>query len=384
MDNKLDYTIRRNIDMLKGIAMIMVILVHSRQMFYDISGIFHIFSFGQMGVQLFFLISGFTLTMSWCNKDFETRKDSVQFIVKRYLSIAPGYYLGIGFYFILNFILANIIKIGVPIDLNTDINSILINILMLNGLFPFCNNNVVPGGWYIGTLMLIYILFPIVIDLYIKKKKYYKIIPVMFLITSVVIQGIILMYTGTSKYSSNNSFMYFNIINQLPCFLLGINLYFDFKNKEFLGVNILKIVRNFIIYLIISILLFFLKIDFMFSIIPFICARAFYWLFILTIEKFNCNKSRLLRNISEILINIGRQSFSIYLSHWILVWYTPYVLLVILKHYEIAISHTVLYLIMLPAIIIGSYYLSFIFNRIIRFVNSKIKIFINKDILNNI
>lgn len=44
---------------------------------------------------------------------------------------------------------------------STDILGIIINVFCLNGLIPQYNNNIVPGGWYIGTLVILYLMFPI-------------------------------------------------------------------------------------------------------------------------------------------------------------------------------------------------------------------------------
>lgn len=49
------------VDIFKGIAIIMVILVHSAQTFELPKGINYILNFGQMGCQIFFLLSSFTM-----------------------------------------------------------------------------------------------------------------------------------------------------------------------------------------------------------------------------------------------------------------------------------------------------------------------------------
>lgn len=54
------------VDIFKGIAIIMVIIVHSAQTFELPEGINYIPKFGQMGCQIFFLLSSFTMIYSFC------------------------------------------------------------------------------------------------------------------------------------------------------------------------------------------------------------------------------------------------------------------------------------------------------------------------------
>lgn len=56
------------IDEVKGIAILMVILVHTSQMYHIPTAIKKLCEFGQMGCQLFLVISGFTLMKSWMRK----------------------------------------------------------------------------------------------------------------------------------------------------------------------------------------------------------------------------------------------------------------------------------------------------------------------------
>ena len=139
-----------SIDIAKGIAICMVILVHSQQ---KISGIhFQILDFGQMGCQIFFVLSGYTTAMS-----LKKKKDG--FFLRRYISIAPGYYFMLLITHGINFLLQRW-DLTIGFAQNSSLVSLVINVFLLQGLFPFCNNNVMAGGWYIGTLMLLYLVAP--------------------------------------------------------------------------------------------------------------------------------------------------------------------------------------------------------------------------------
>lgn len=84
------------VDIFKGIAIIMVIIVHSAQTFELPEGINYIPKFGQMGCQIFFLLSSFTMIYSFCG-------GGKLFFVKRIKRLLPGYWSIIIFNFILTF-----------------------------------------------------------------------------------------------------------------------------------------------------------------------------------------------------------------------------------------------------------------------------------------
>jgi peptidoglycan/LPS O-acetylase OafA/YrhL len=78
------------IDALRGYAILMVLGVHSSQYFTDLSPITKaIADQGARGVQLFFVASAMTLSMSW-----QARNDgTVAFYIRRFFRIAPMFYL---------------------------------------------------------------------------------------------------------------------------------------------------------------------------------------------------------------------------------------------------------------------------------------------------
>lgn len=371
----------RSISILKGIGMIMVLLVHSRQMFEGINKIFHLFSFGQMGTQLFFVISGFVLSMTWMKNKLNNSAVIKSFYFKRYISIAPGYCLGILFYFVLNACLFYLFQLQIPVNFKNDVLSILVNMFLLNGLFPFCNNNVVPGGWYIGTLILIYLLFPLCINtferLYRKNKKYIKIGTFLFLLASLLIQINLVFVTKTTSFS-NNGFLYFSILNQLPCFLIGMVLYFDYINDELKRFNAFISYFGFVSVFTLTALLFFTKISILFMIIPFICSVSYYWLFVVCTYHIDWNKNKAIVKLSSLLENYGKHSYAIYLSHWIFVWYLPVGLLNIIKNIGLNISSTILYIVLIIPMIVLSYHFALLFEKMIQRMKNIFELLIGK------
>lgn len=151
----------KSIDLIKGIAMIMVILVHYQQSF----GICKWFHYFQMGCPMFFVASGFGI-MSLINRKFGgeiNAKNVKEFYLSRFKALAPGWYIAIVIVFLANTIA--ILTFGSTLNFGTNRSpiSIICNLLFLQGLLPFCNNDVMPGGWYIGTTVILYTLTPLIL-----------------------------------------------------------------------------------------------------------------------------------------------------------------------------------------------------------------------------
>jgi len=112
-----------------------------------------------MGRQLFFVASAYTLCISFSKRKNE--KNSIKnFYIRRLFRISPIYYLGIIGYFTFR-VLLNYIESGqVNIPEEYSLVNVMANIIFVNGIYWPANNNIVPGGWSIGTEMLFYLVFP--------------------------------------------------------------------------------------------------------------------------------------------------------------------------------------------------------------------------------
>lgn len=89
----------RYIDALRGYAILLVILVHSSQHVPNFDGLIWDVSIqGARGVQLFFVVSAFTLMMSWSRRN----DGSVNFYLRRLFRIAPMFWSAIVVYSVYN------------------------------------------------------------------------------------------------------------------------------------------------------------------------------------------------------------------------------------------------------------------------------------------
>lgn len=206
------------IDRLRGIAILAVIAIHYLQVFAS-PVLRNWGEVGQLGVQAFFLASAFTLCLSADNRRDEPHRLRA-YAIRRYFRIAPVYYLGIVFYAWMFTQSGE----GAPYTAG----NILANVLLVNGLTPWANNNVVPGGWTIGTEMLFYVAFPLMYPaLEAGWKRWGNRALVAAFAGSVLIAlcwqlGYREIY---GKWLPNNSFAYGNFVNQLPVFIVGMCWY---------------------------------------------------------------------------------------------------------------------------------------------------------------
>lgn len=300
------------IDELRGIAIILVVIVHTSQKIENLHPLVaRLAEFGQMGVQLFFVASAFTLCLSFERSQADPRRLR-NFFIKRYFRIAPLYYLAIPMYFVFS---------GIGFYLRGDLSDFLsrynflsvgANVLFLHGLFPVGSNNIVPGGWSIGTEMAFYAIFPWLF-LYSRKvicsgKAGGTILFLACLAVCFSVQAALKMAFSFSM--QNNSFLYFSLAAQLPVFVVGIITYFYIeKDKAPFTLTHIQSVLCFLLCSALCVAMYFVDIDRLYAILPTVVGIAFGLLLSLFKRK---------TSTSALLAKIGQLSFSIYIFHFML------------------------------------------------------------------
>lgn len=332
------------VDYMKGIAILAIILTHSIQKLPFQSPVCYLLQYGQMGCQLFFLLSAFTLCLSWEKADITTWN----FYKKRYKRIVTGYYTMIIVFLLYHCCLNAIGILGNKNSINP--LAIIINFLLLNGLVPFANNCVVPGGWYIGTTVIFYAIFPFLFPLYKKLVKYNVIFTYGFtmilLVMSVSSQIILSIILKRTDVFNNNTFIYFSIVNQLPSISVGFILWNMYSNKK---INKVKVpFTKFFVLSIINFILFHTEKPMVYSMVPFISSISFLYLFIFLYSKKSFDKLRL------VLKKIGQNSFAIYLVHTFFAWSMPSFILLVLNKFHYSISMQGLWYILVIPIVLCS------------------------------
>ena len=142
------------LDGLRGIAIAMVVMVHVGQRILGMPTPIRDFTFyGVRGVQLFFIVSGFTLTMAHLGKPLNL----ANFAARRFFRIAPMFYIGACLYLGL----ASIPAIDPAFNpQRVTFGAILLTTSFLHGWSLESYNLVVPGGWSIADEAMFYCVFP--------------------------------------------------------------------------------------------------------------------------------------------------------------------------------------------------------------------------------
>jgi peptidoglycan/LPS O-acetylase OafA/YrhL len=293
---------RPDIQGLRGVAILSVILFHFFPKFFAI---------GYLGVDLFFVISGFLIT-SIVSKELNEKKFLFRlFIIKRvYRILIPILFILIFFGIVAFFIL-------LPKDLNNFWNSVLSTLLFIPNIFFW-----ITGGyfgttneykpllhlWSIGLELQFYFLFPFILVFifkYLNKKKILS-----FLI-------LLLIFFIIYLFIINTNFSFFSLPGRLWEFLIGTLVFLLPKKKQ-----------NLIFY--------YICLFFLFFILFFFNKSNFFNLFIVVITAgvivyYNIN-SFLDHQIFQFF---GKISYSLYLIHWPTLVFVKYYLIRELLYYEL-------------------------------------------------
>ena len=168
---------------------------------------------GARGVELFFVVSAFTLCLSWAARD----DTASRFYLRRFFRIAPMFWLAIPFFLYLR---------GWE---DNGVRQVIAAATFTHGLWPDTLFGVVPGGWSVATEAIFYALFP------------FAIVPLMacrwrtFMIVMAV--GVVggaqtprplgVRYQSHPELWNNDLRFFFDtwFPRLLPCFLFGVALY---------------------------------------------------------------------------------------------------------------------------------------------------------------
>ncbi|MBC7981250.1 MAG: acyltransferase [Armatimonadetes bacterium] len=223
----------QHVDALRGIAVLLVVLVHCGQQAPPEQVFSQISRFGQYGVQLFFVMSAFTLCHSMKKTEELNPREYLSFMTRRFFRIAPLYYLAIPGYFVFSYLCLRYIG-RTPFTLPADYSfmAVAANVLFLHGLYPPGNNSIVPGGWSIGTEFLFYAVFPFLFILSRRNRLHIGYAALVSLLATIFLVFIRWKIGKTGEIGMND-FIRFSVFNQFPCFALGMLYYFYSKNRSF-------------------------------------------------------------------------------------------------------------------------------------------------------
>lgn len=289
------------IDSLRGIAILLVIVVHAGfvleyTMYYFPQWLINAIHSGQYGVQLFFIVSAYTLTMSHYNRLDEPNKNK-SFFIRRFFRIAPMIY----------FILIYYIFYEINWDLSrfpeTSWKDILASMTFTQTLFSGLNKYF-PGGWTVSVEFLFYMMLPFICAK-IKNLNASIVFVLLSLLFVPVYEAVFSMINVKFVFFADH----YTIFYQLPIFALGILAYWiiNDKTKEVKSPTLLLLVGTIILFCFIN--------------LPhhFIFGLAFMVLLILLQQ----HQYKLLSN--KVIARIGLVSYSMYIIHFPVVHFLNYI-----------------------------------------------------------
>jgi len=214
------------IDALRGYAFLLVLLAHSASSVGEFNGNLFITYAGVCGVQLFFIISAFTLCNSLNARQESDRYPVLSFYIRRLFRIAPLFWIAMAFYWLVPGVApAYWLQACAPPG-GVSWEDFVLTGLFVNGWHPYTLSSIVPGGWSIAVEMNFYIIFPLLFCYLATTGR----VVTAFLVTScaIVFEPLLFFYLGIYRDTAPVAYYFFishGLIAELPVFLLGIVLY---------------------------------------------------------------------------------------------------------------------------------------------------------------
>lgn len=208
------------LDALRGWAIIMVIANHAGGISALTGPLRRITEFGAYGVQLFFVISAYTIFLTYRNSLGRDPSPTRSFFIRRLIRIVPVYWAGILLYTLV-FGLGSRGWVAGPEPWHY-----AWHLLLLNIWHPLTQSSVVPGGWSISVEVMFYLTVPLWVKLIHTQRA-----AAVFAAASMLAGALgYLLVSGWihPEVSVKSMHLYHHRLpfNQMACFAMGIWLYF--------------------------------------------------------------------------------------------------------------------------------------------------------------
>lgn len=238
------------VNALKGLAILLVLLIHTNAD-SKLTGIFaRIGDCGKYGVTLFFLISAFLLYRSlsfYFEEKIYNFKNGISWFKYKIIRFIPLFYIAV---IICSCWHGNHYWLGG--EKTITLKNILTHLSFIHGFFPLYCNSILGVEWFIGTLIVFILLSVILFKLNNSVTK-----SILFFIMSIFISYVFNNYLLSLKpfdyhfdmYIFKNYVNTFSFLPHLPTFFLGILLYYifleikkvSFKNPVLLSYSLVVI-----------------------------------------------------------------------------------------------------------------------------------------------
>jgi exopolysaccharide production protein ExoZ len=225
----------QSLDLLRGVAILLVVLVHCAQVSTSIVPGLGWFAtqYGELGVQLFFMVSGYTMMLTFGDRvDLAATRS---FYIRRVFRIAPLFWAAIFLYLLLT--KGEGFKAWAAGGVSG--GDILLTLLFLHGSSVTAFNSVVPGGWSIAVEMQFYLLFPLIVYLFRRRNGpvfCYALIALSSTVGQFAAQRYLVPQMAAALPGDQahlaDGFFYCWLPHQIVCFGFGILLYDTIEQKK--------------------------------------------------------------------------------------------------------------------------------------------------------
>ena len=308
-------------DALRGWAILGVMLVHCSQTVPDLGWGRDYFAYGALGVQLFYLVSAFTLC--WVSYYVHKHDGSWKpFYIRRYFRIAPMYYVAILLCLVIYRFCS---KDGLWSPIINGYTSwsggsetvatanVLANLIFVHGINPFWITSLVPGGWSITVEFTFYAVFPFLFG-HVSTMWRACLLTTMAMVLAACLHLILARVQPISSVGLWQSYLYFWFPAQLPFFCLGMTLFQfyrwlsarSFANTYSLGVVLISVSLILIVFLVSGGRLWLFPRNWTFG-FAFACLAA----------GLACYPMVFFVNI--VTMKLGEVSYSCYILHWFVI-----------------------------------------------------------------
>ena len=208
------------VDALRGFAVLGVVIAHLPlpAKIQALNGA------GAYGVQLFFVVSAFTLFNSVHAKFGKENRPVLNFFLRRFFRIAPAFYLALTFYLYKDGLAA---RFWAPDGIHW--HQVLSTLSFMHGWKPDWINSVVPGGWSIAVEMTFYAFVPACYH-YIRDAQRAVLASVVLLILGVLInattRALLFSPDAGADTALTDYFFQYWFASQVCVFPFGFALYF--------------------------------------------------------------------------------------------------------------------------------------------------------------
>lgn len=224
------------LDILKATAILLIVFCHMDNYVscYNLIRLVDQYA-ALIGLSLFFFISGFLLSQN--NPVISSMRDIKTFYIKKFIRIFPLYWIALASLVIIFGLLK--ISPGHVSPYNFSPFNLLLHFCGLQGIFPY---NSIQSMWFVGAIILFYLLYPIMV--YLSKNNLE-----IFLVSSIILimLGLIHYFFGLIEI---------NVLTYYPIFIAGIFINkIIYCQKQKFDKNLLKQILIFNLILIIGIFL---------------------------------------------------------------------------------------------------------------------------------